>query len=138
MAPLREDRSMPLTATPPATEIAAPAQLHSTQHVDSHSIKDAVIFGMKFTIGCFIPLGLLIGNDRAPGSYYTYGLSCFIWPMISCIALGAMIGGSLGYVFGAIGHASDPVSQSTEAPAAIEKKVAKSHHIHLSLHSHRH
>lgn len=86
-------------------------QLHVQAHVDEHSIRDAVFFGMKITTACCIPLGLFIGNDRAQGSYYTYGLSCFFWPMVFCIALGIVVGGSLGYVFGAIGHASDPVAK---------------------------
>jgi hypothetical protein len=89
---------------------------------------------MLITIACFLPLGVLIGIDRAPGSFYVYGFSCFIWPMVSVIALGVAIGGSLGYVFGAIGHASDPVQAAEAAP----EKAAKQNRVHLSLHSHRH
>ncbi len=128
---------MQKTATPTATDThsIASANLHASSHVDSHSIHDAVMFGMKITIACFLPFGLLIGNNRVPGSYYTYGLSCFIWPVISCIVLGAAIGASLGYVFGAIGHASDPISETTEA-APEAKKAEKRHGIHLTLHSH--
>jgi len=124
-------------ATPHTQETSShlPANLHAAKHVDSHSIGDSVKYGMLITIGCFIPLGVMIGMDRAPGSFYVYGFSCFIWPMISCIGLGAAIGGSLGYVFGAIGHASDPTPEPGTEPVA---KVAKSHGIHLSLHSHRH
>jgi hypothetical protein len=85
--------------------------VHVVEHVDEHSIRDAVFFGMKITIACCIPLGLFIGNDRAQGSYYAYGLSCFFWPMLFAVAIGAAIGSSLGYVFGVIGHASDPVKE---------------------------
>jgi len=92
-------------------EATNPEQL--THHMISHSpennpsIGAATVFAAGMTALLFSFLGLLIGLDRAPGSFYTYGLSCLFWPVTSMIALGALVGGSLGFVFGAIAHSSD-------------------------------
>jgi len=57
---------------------------------------------MFITTICFLPLGLMIGYSRLGGSFFEYGFASFLWPIISTIALGLGIGGSLGYVFGVI------------------------------------
>lgn len=113
------------------------APVHVNQHVDPHNKVDAMIFGMKITIGCCLPLGVLIGIDRAPGSFYAYGLSCFMWPIITSIVLGAAIGASLGFVFDAVGHASDPVV-APEAQKTPGKKPSRLSHTGLTPHMRGH
>jgi len=111
--------------------------LHTTEHVESHNTGDSIIYGAKICVACFIILGLFIGYNRTPGSFYTYGLSCFVWPMISCIALGAIVGGALGFVFGAIAHASDPVNAGPDQSAPqLPMKAAKNPAFHLTLRHH--
>lgn len=77
---------------------------------DNPTILASSLYGMAITAGLFAILGMFIGYDRAPGAFYAYGLSCFIWPMVGMIALGSVVGGSLGYVFGAIAHCNDDVA----------------------------
>ena len=129
-------KAVPLHPTTEKPLAANHVNLHAAKHVESHSIKDSVVFGILVSLPGFIILGLLIGNDRVPGSYYTYGLSTFFWPTVAMIALGTAVGGSLGFVFGSIAHASDPVPETANAVEAAPEK--KGHSIGLRLHSHRH
>jgi hypothetical protein len=118
----------------------------ANQHPISHSphnnpsIAASSFFGMVMTAGLFAFLGLLIGLDRAPGSFYSYGLSCFFWPIVSMILLGSVVGGSLGYVFGAIAHASDDTTEEVIAPVGTANVQVKAHKAtgRLTLHLPRH
>ncbi len=115
----------------------------TNQHPISHSphnnpsILAASLFGMAITAALFAVLGIFIGFDRAQGSFYAYGLSCFFWPVVSMVALGAVVGGSLGFVFGHIGHASDVAPEGSEAPAAVRRNKPVTQN-RLTLHLPRH
>jgi len=92
---------------------------HAHSPGDNPSIGAATLYGMALTAALFVPLGILIGIDRAPGSFYTYGLSCFVWPVASMVVLGGIVGAALGFTFGSIAHSSDDVP---EVPATVNQK----------------
>ena len=116
----------------------------ANQHPISHSVHNnpsiaaTALYGAALTAGLFVPLGLLIGLDRAPGSFYSYGLSCFFWPGVSMVLLGSIVGASLGFVFGSIAHGSD--DPTPESAAVSPNKVNAGHKgsAGLSLHLPRH
>jgi len=112
---------MDKTATPTAYEktTVATTQLHTQQHVETMTTRDAIHYSMALTIVCFIPMGFIVGIDRSPGSFSIYGLSCFIWPIIACVGIGATVGWSLGFIFGAVSHASDPDPSPTKVEVPI-------------------
>lgn len=115
----------------------------SNHHPISHSphnnpsIAAASLYGMAITAVLFAILGFCIGLDRAPGSFYAYGLSCFFWPIVSMTALGCAVGGSLGFVFGSIAHASDVAPEESEATIVVKESKPVSHN-RLTLHLPRH
>jgi len=84
-------------------------QLHPAQHLEGHSVKDAMVFATRFSLACFIPFGFLVGLDRS--ATYGSGVSGMIWPMILAVSLGVGVGILVGFVMGAIQHASDPSSE---------------------------
>lgn len=90
-------------------EAAKTGTLHASHHIESKSIGSAMGLGALEMMVGFGFLGLLVGYDRAPGSLYSYGISCYVWPVIGLAALGAVLGAALGFVFGSISHGSDPV-----------------------------
>jgi hypothetical protein len=110
-------------------------QLHPQVHVDNHSIYDAVRFSTILSIICFLPFGLLVGIDRGPGPFLTYGLSYFFWPMVAAVGLGAMFGGGLGFIIGAIMHASDPTPEPTKVDVPKATPPEKIGPVGLTLHS---
>ena len=119
------------------TSIVVTANTHE-EH-DQPSILAATLYGSALTAVLFSFLGVLIGNDRAPGSYYAYGLSCFFWPVCSTVLIGAVVGGSLGWVFGWIGHASAPVAVTVIKTTTTENKTQNiANPRHLTLHLPRH
>ena len=101
------------------------------------SIAAASLFGMAITAVLFAILGFCIGLDRAPGSFYAYGLSCFFWPIVSMTVLGSLVGGSLGFVFGSIAHASDVAPEETPATISTRETTTVPHN-RLTLHLPRH
>ncbi len=94
---------------------------------------------MKVSILVSLPLGFFIGLDRAPGSFYTYGISCFIWPMIFAIGMGAFLGGSIGYISAAILHGGEygPHVAETADVAPSVPATKPTQRLRLHLH-HRH
>ena len=105
---------------------------------DNPSILMSSLYGMAITTALFVPLGLFIGFDRAPGAFYQYGLSCFIWPVVGMMALGSVVGGSLGYVFGAIAHCMDDPELVAADKAAAKISTQSKGSGRLTLHLPRH
>lgn len=122
-------------STPEFAPVTAPTHLHAQKHIDPHSKTDSVMFAIKVSVLCSLPFGFLMGLDRAPGSFYAYGISCFIWPMVAAIVIGVVLGSALGSVFAAITHASDPdaVKAAIAAPAESTPEPPKSLGLRLHL-----
>ena len=125
------------TQTSDKTRPTEPIQ-HYQQHVESHSVFDATKIGALVGVLAIAPGGLLIGYANLPGSLFAYGLSYVVIPFVVSLVSGAIIGGSLGWVMGHVGHASDPVPQLSEIEAKKKVSAKASHRPHLSIHLHRH